>query len=167
MTTREPKNEEGLTKRRTLERSKRVTRRRAERKRERERGVGMSDEEQGEWLPSIPNTDTDNASLLGQSPQSTEDVPLPRPPPHTQPRRVRCCDCLAFWLEPVFVRLVFILYALSACALISADYWITRDIPVWVKVLLGLLAFPFGFICCMEMRGTHETARRNNNNVVS
>jgi len=167
MTFYEPQNKEGLTKRRTRERAKRVTRRRAERKRERERGVGMSDKEQGEWLPSIPNTDTDNASLLGQSPQST-DVPLPRPPPHTQPRRVRCCDCLAFWLEPVFVRCYLLFHIAlpigSAWALMFANEWVFSDLPVWVKVLLGIYAAPAAlyvlYLC-------YDDYRSRRNNVVS
>ena len=122
--------------------------------------LGEGDEEQGEEL--LPVTNTDDVSLLGQTPQST-DVPLPRPPPHAQLRRVRCCDCLAFWLQPVLYRLGFILYWTSAfaCAFafVSIDSWIRRDLPVWVKVLLGLIALPGAFIFGMSLRADQQIAR--------
>jgi len=110
--------------------------------------LGEGDEEQGEEL--LPVTNTDDASLLGQTPQST-DVPLPRPPPYTQ--RVSCRDCeFGRLVYPLVIGLF--LFGFDLFWLISSDY------NVWFKVLLGLIAFSINFLICMSMktRSTHVTA---------
>ena len=96
--------------------------------------LGEGDEEQGEEL--LPDTDTDDASLLGQTPQST-DVPLPRPPsrrsfrPPPIPILIQIYCLLALVSVPVFLWFGW-------------DEWMNSDIPVWLKVIFALLAVPFG-----------------------
>ena len=82
------------------------------------------DEEQGEEL--LPVTETDDASLLGQTPQSTDGV-LPPPPPYTPP------------LIQVPLPLTALGVSGGACVLLYTKY------VLWVKLLLViLLAVPAG-----------------------
>ena len=96
--------------------------------------LGEGDEEQDEEL--LPVTNTDDVSLLGQTPQST-DVPLPPPPPSRSFRPP---------LTPILIQL----YCFVAVVVLAGflwfgwDDWIDSDLPVWAKVIFALLAVPFG-----------------------
>jgi len=144
-----------------------VTPCRVERTREHGQGAGMADEEQGEELLPIPSTDTDSASLLGQSPQST-DAPLPRPPPFQLRRKsftVACWDGLSYYMV-CFLAILFhggglLLLVGSVYAFFFAEQWVFSNLPVWVKVLLGIYAVPaalYTFNLCYDDYRT----RRNN-----
>ena len=102
--------------------------------------IGEGDEEQGEEL--LPDTNTGDASLYGQTPQST-DVPLPRPLlsehllENLNERRVGgwfLCGLLAIFFVSMYLWS-------------SWDDWINSNIAVWVKVLFILLAVPFSVAC--------------------
>jgi len=110
--------------------------------------LGEGDEEQGEEL--LPVTETDDASLLGQTPQSTDGV-LPRPPPsqrsspafaygdpsiHYNRHLINSALCRIYCFVAVVVLAGFLWF--------DWDDWMKSDIPVWVKVLFILLAVPFG-----------------------
>ena len=97
--------------------------------------LGEGDEEQGEEL--LPVTNTDDVSLLGQTPQST-DVPLPRP---LLERLERLELRVGGWFRFLFLAILCVSVYLWS----SLDYWINSNIAVWVKVLFILLALP----CCV------------------
>ena len=78
----------------------------------------MADEEQGEELLPIPNTDTDSASLLGQSPQST-GVPLPQPTTLPASKEKLYCRVLGW---------VISLHDVFSCDIIS---WQWTTAPRW------------------------------------